>query len=217
MAMKFLAISILLALCSCKVTEKRIVGTYHLRSVAKTKLVLNPDKTFLFVKNLAEPGPVFFPDSTEMNFRTQGTWMFDGSHKLVLNSVDDHRPEQSLQTDSVIHNTSITSLIFRDSYGDAVPIRFIKFLPDKIKFYRGNTISFFIEDFSKTDTMEFHFYGYRPIRWPSAAAEKYSDNHTHWFTLAEENRQSYFTNHPLTVGRRKLLSADKSFALYKAE
>jgi hypothetical protein len=201
---------------SCAVTEKNIPGTYRLNIPSKTKLVLNKDKTFEFVKNFAGPGPVFFPDSTEMNFRTRGQWRLDPHHNLVLSSFPaDTQPAFLKKRDSVTHHTSITSLSFWDAYGDPVPIRFIKFLPDKIKFYRGNTISFFREDFSKMDTLEFHFYGYAPVKWPSSKAENYNYNHTRRFILHEEERYPYFNELILSAEKNKLISPDKTFALYR--
>jgi hypothetical protein len=203
-------------LSSCSVTEKNIAGTYRLNTPSKTKLVLNKDKTFEFVKNFAGPGPVFFPDSTEMNFRTRGEWRLDQHHNLILNSFPPQPKHAAISNrDSVIHHASITSLSFWDSYGDPVPIRFIKFLPDKIKFYRGNTISFFREDFGKIDTLEFHFYGYAPVKWPSRTAEYYNYNHTRWFVLQEEERLGYFDEVILSAEKNKLISPDKTFALYK--
>jgi hypothetical protein len=212
----FAAVAFMAILTGCKVSEQNIAGTYRLRAPSKTRLVLNKDKTFEFVKNFSEPGPEFFPDSTERNFRTRGKWTLNEQGQLVLNS--DQQLGGGIQVkDSVTHNTSLTSLSFWDSYGDPVAIRFIKFLPDKIKFYRGNTISFFKEDFGKRDTLEFHFYGYPPVKWPSETAQNYTDNHSRAFILFEEGRDGYFHNLVLSAEKNKLISSDKSFALYKNE
>jgi hypothetical protein len=211
----FTAFLFAIVITGCGVSERTVAGTYRLRLPSKTKLILNKDKTFEFVKNFSEPGPLFFPDSTEMNFRTRGKWTLNEQGQLVLNSDPANEDMHLLVKDSVVHNTSLTSLSFRDSYGDPVAIRFIKFLPDKIKFYRGNTISFFKEDFSKTDTLEFHFYGYAPVKWPSATAQNFSDNHSRTFILYEEDREGYFNNVVLSAEKNKLISTDKSFALYK--
>lgn len=212
----FLFLLLIAFLSSCSVTEKNITGTYRLNAPSKTKLVLHEDHTFEFVKNFAGPGPVFFPDSTEMNFRTRGQWQLDQHHNLVLNSFPPQQQKVTINNrDSVIHHTSITSLSFWDAYGDPIPIRFIKFLPDKIKFYRGNTISFFREDFSPKDTLEFHFYGYAPVKWPSTKAENFSYNHNRWFVLHEEERHGYFDGVILSAEKNKLISPDKTFALYR--
>lgn len=203
---------------SCRVTEKNIAGTYTLKDVPKTKLLLHKDNTFSFTKNFAQPGPAFFPDSTEMNFQTAGSWELTKKGTLLLNSfpatiaVKDHTI-----ADSVQYNTSITSFSFWDRYGDPVPIRFIKFLPTKIKFHRGNSISFFIEDFNPKDTMEFHFYGYAPMKWPGATPQDQQQNNTHRITLYEPVRPGYLINVTLTADRKKLVSTDKSFALVKSK
>lgn len=203
---------------SCKVTEKNITGTYRLKDVPKTKLVLHKNNTFSFTKNFAQPGPAFFPDSTEMNFQTTGHWQLTKNGLLLLNSFPAMSTgNHAAMADSVQYNSSITSFSFWDSYGDPVPIRFIKFLPAKIKFHRGNSISFFIEDFNPRDTMEFHFYGYAPVKWPGITPQDQQQNNTHRITLYEPVRPGYLTNIPLTADRKKLVSADKSFALVKSK
>lgn len=202
---------------SCKVTENNITGTYRLKEVPKTKLLLHKDNTFSFTKNFAQPGPAFFPDSTEMNFQTAGSWQLTKKGLLLLNSFPAATGNNDTITDSVQYNTSITSFSFWDSYGDPVPIRFIKFLPAKIKFHRGNSISFFIEDFNPKDTMEFHFYGYAPVKWPGTTPRDQLQNNTHRITLYEPLRPGYLSNITLTAGRKKLVSADKSFALVKSK
>lgn len=203
---------------SCKVTEKNIAGTYHLKDVPKTKLVLHKDNTFSFTKNFAQPGPAFFPDSTEMNFQTTGHWQLTKNGLLLLNSFPAITSgNNNTIADSVQYNSSITSFSFWDSYGDPVPIRFIKFLPAKIKFHRGNSISFFIEDFNPRDTMEFHFYGYAPVKWPGTTPQDQLQNNTHRITLYEQVRPGYLTNITLTADRKKLVSTDKSFALVKTK
>jgi hypothetical protein len=206
-----------LIFCSCSVTEKTVAGTYRLKGPSKTKLVLNKDKTFEFVKNFSEPGPVFFPDSTEMNFRTTGNWMLDRNKKIVLNSFPDEAGMKPVrEKDSVITNTTITSFSFWDSYGDPVSIRFMKLPPAKIKLYKANSISFFAGDFGKTDTLEFHFYGYHPVKW-KGQFQQMADNFSHRITLYEEPRPGYFKQLPLIFKRKKLVSSDNSFALYKAD
>ncbi len=203
---------------SCKVTEKNITGTYRLKEVPKTKLLLHKDKTFSFTKNFAQPGPAFFPDSTEMNFQTAGHWQLTKNGLLLLNSFPAITTgNHATIADSVQYNSSITSFSFWDSYGDPVPIRFIKFLPAKIKFHRGNSISFFIEDFNPKDTMEFHFYGYAPVKWPGTTPQDQLQNNTHRITLYEPVRPGYLTNITLTADKKKLVSTDKSFALVKSK
>jgi hypothetical protein len=203
-----------LAFSSCSVTEQNVAGTYRLKAPSKTKLVLNKDKTFEFVKNFSEPGPVFFPDSTEMNFRTTGSWKLDENKKIVLNSFPgDVAVKPVREKDSVIH-TTITTFSFWDNYGDPVPIRFMKFPPAKIKLYNANSISFFAGDFGKTDTLEFYFYGYQPVKW-RGQFQQMADNFSHRITLYEELRPGYFNQIYFSTKRKRLISADKSFALYK--
>lgn len=212
----FPTILALVLLAACKVTEKNIVGTYRLRSPSRTMLVLKNDKTFEFVKNFPEPGPVFFPDSTEMNYRTAGHWQLNDG-QLILNSFPGGSKDIALQAkDSVTRNTEITSFSFWNQYGDGVPIRLIRFPANRTKLHKSNVISFFAEDFISADTLEFHFYGYLPYRWTSTPAKTVTNNQ-HRITLFEQQRQGYFTNVVLTAGRNKLVSPDKSFSMFKEE
>jgi hypothetical protein len=203
--------------CSCSVTEQKLAGVYKLKGGSRTQLVLKRDKTFEFVKNFSEPGPVFLPDSTEMNFRTAGNWVLDNKKQVVLNSFGNGKNAIPVrEKDSIIANTTITSFSFWNSYGDPVSIRFMKFPTDKIKLYKANTISFFSGDFGKTDTLEFHFYGYAPIKWPGQFHQM-ADNASHRVTLFEEERPGYFSQLTLSTKGKKLISSDKSFALYKTK
>ena len=212
-----LPLLMLIIICfSCKVNEKNLVGTYRLRTPSKTMLVLKEDKTFEFVKNFSEPGPVFFPDSTELNYRTAGNWQWNDG-QLILNSFPSGSHDFTEQAkDSVTRNTDITSFSFWDQYGDPVPIRLIKFPANRTKLHKSNVISFFAQDFVGTDTLEFHFYGYAPYRWISPAAETGS-NSQHRITLYEQNRLGFFNNVVLTGQRNKLSSPDRSFSLFKSE
>ncbi len=209
----FASLSILLF--SCKVSEKNIAGTYRLNQPSRTQLVLKNDKTFEFVKNFSEPGPVFFPDSTEFNYRTSGNWTLSPNGSLILNSFTGQQPALKQPADSILNNPAMTSFSFWNEYGDPVNIRFMKFPPDKIKLYKANSISFFAEDFDKKDTLEFHFYGYAPVKWPGNFSA--ASNGSHSVTLFEEQRHGFFKNVALKAQRKKLLAADKSFALYKKD
>ena len=206
----------LVLLSSCNVTEENIVGTYYLKESPKTRLVLNKDKTFVFVKNFSKPGIEVFPDSTDRNFRTTGNWQLN-KKQLVVNSF----PNKSLGqtwTWSVIaaKDSSITSLSFWDVYDDPVPIRFIKFPNNRIKFHLNNTISFFASDFNKTDTLEFHLYGYRPFTWPTMEYNYESNNHVK-IILNEEPRMGFFKDIVFLAKRKKLISTNKSFSLKKSK
>jgi hypothetical protein len=207
----------LLLFSSCKVTEENIVGTYYLKESPKTKLVLNKDKTFVFVKNFSKPGIEVFPDSTDRNFRTTGNWQLNEKKQLILNSFPNKYVGQAW-TWSVIaaKDTSITSLSFWDIYDEPVPIRFIKFPNDRIKFHLNNSISFFANDFNKIDTLEFHFYGYRPYTWPNMQYNYESNNHLK-IILNEEPRVGVFKDIVFLAQRKKLIDANKQFSLKKSQ
>ena len=203
-----------LIICSCKVTDRNIVGTYRLKTESRTKLVLHDDKTFEFVKNFQEPGPLFFPDSTDLNYHTSGKWDLNNG-QLILNSFTGESGEFARQAvDSVTAKTDITSFSFWNQYGDPVPIRLIRFPANRTKLHKSNVISFFAEDFVDRDTLEFHFYGYLPYRWLSSPGASVS-NSQHRITLYEQTRKGFFQNVVLTAERNKLVSPDKAFSLYK--
>lgn len=204
-------------LFSCKVSQRNIAGTYQLNSPSRTKLVLKEDKTFEFVKNFSEPGPIFFPDSTEFNYRTDGKWELGNNGSLILNSFPDQAGTGQPMTDSLTRTDGITSFSFWNQYGDAVNIRFMKFPPDKVKLFKANIISFFAEDFNSNDSLEFHFYGYPPLKWPEDFPGKPSGSLAHRITLYEQQRNSVFKDVELHIRRNKLLAKDKSFALYKKD
>jgi len=208
---------LLIIICySCKVSENNIVGTYRLRTSSKTMLVLKKDKTFEFVKNFSEPGPLFFPDSTELNYRTTGNWHWNNG-QLTLNSFPPTTPTFTEKAIVVVTaHTDITSFSFWDQYGDPVPIRLIKFPANRTKLHKGNVISFFAQDFGNTDTLEFHFYGYAPYQWINPPNEA-GVNNQHRITLFEQNRQGYFNNVVLNGEKNKLNSPDRSFSLFKSE
>ena len=193
-----------------------MAGTYRLSPDSQTRLTLHSDKTFEFVKNFNSPGPVFFPDSTELNFRTIGKWQLV-EKKLVLNSDNITNETFTLQAkDSVTSNTDITSFSFWDKYGEPVPIRLIRFPLNRTKLHKSNVISFFAEDFTASDTLEFHFYGYKPYRWISQAHDLIT-NSQHRIILSEELRPGYFINMVLSTQKNKLINEEKTFALYKTD
>ena len=207
----------LLLFSSCKVTEENIVGTYFLKESPKTKLVLKPDKTFEFIKSFSKPGIEVFPDSTERNFRATGNWQLNEKKQLILNSYPDKYIGQTWVYKVVAtKDSSITSLSFWDSYDDPVPIRFIKFPNDRIKFHLNNSISFFANDFNKTDTLEFHFYGYRPYTWPNMQYNYASNNHLK-IILNEEPRTGVFKDIVFIAKRKRLISTNKHFSLRKSQ
>ncbi|HET9429678.1 MAG TPA: hypothetical protein VFO70_00820, partial [Chitinophagaceae bacterium] len=163
------------------------------------------------------PGPAFFPDSTELNFRTSGNWILKRNHQLILNSFSKADTSFSeMARDSVTRNTDLTSFSFWDQYGDPVPIRLIHFPANRIKLHRSNSISFFAQDFKETDTIEFHFYGYMPYRWLARTGEAMT-NQQHLITLFEQYRHGYFRDVNLVATRNKLSSPDKSFSIYKSK
>jgi hypothetical protein len=211
------AILVMQLVLSCNTSGKNISGVYRLRPASRTMLILHEDHRFEFIKNFAEPGPAFFPDSTDLNFRTAGNWQQGQKGQLILNSFTANQDNiNELTSDSITRNTDISSFSFWDQYGDPLAIRLIRFPANRAKLHKSNIVSFFAEDFAAYDTIEFHFYGYRPYRWIITPAER-MNNHQHRITLYEPFRAGYFKNKALVPGRKKITDPAKSFALYKSQ
>ncbi|GEM_PF-5813398 len=208
----FIAVLFVFAAMGCRVTEKTVTGTYRLKNSSRTKLVLKEDKTFEFVKNMEEPGPAFFPDSTEFNFRTSGQWSWE-NRMVVLNSNNTWPGPHAPAMDSISPDTEITSFSFRNQYGDPVSIRLIHFPANRVKLHKGNQVSFFAEDFMDADSITFHFYGYPPFSWIAGRGKR--GNSQHRITLFEEPRPAFFQNHKLQATKKKLVNPDRSFSLFK--
>ncbi len=210
----FLFLFIAAAITSCHSSRNAVVGTYGLQTSPRTYLKLVDNGRFEFVKNLSEPGPAFFPDSLELNFKTSGTWQMEKGRKVVLNSDISEKTPVGF-SDAAATNPSLTSFSFYNEYGDPVAIRFMKFPPNKIKLYKGNSISFFAGDLTAADSLEFHFYGYRPVNWPAAFANNDTANHSHTITLYQDNRPGFFKDQVFYFRKNKIISRDRSIALHR--
>lgn len=210
----FLFLFIAAVITSCHSSRNAVVGTYSLQTSPRTYLKLIDNGRFEFVKNLSEPGPAFFPDSLELNFKTSGTWRLEKGRKLVLNSDLSEKKTPGF-SDTATINPSLTSFSFYNEYGDPVAIRFMKFPPNKIKLYKGNSISFFSGDLTAADSLEFHFYGFRPVSWPADFANKDTANHSHTITLYQDNRPGFFKAQVFYIRKNKIISRDRSIALHR--
>ena len=202
------------AITSCGTVRNTLPATYCLKSSTRTHLVLEKNGGFEFVKNLTEPGPAFFPDSLELNFKTSGTWRLEKGRTLVLNSDLSEKKTPGF-SDTATINPSLTSFSFYNEYGDPVAIRFMKFPPNKIKLYKGNSISFFAGDLTAADSLEFHFYGYPPVNWPADFVNKDTANHSHTITLYQDNRPGFFKDQVFYIRKDKIITRDRNITLHR--
>ena len=163
-----------LALVCCK--PQILVGVYQLKYYPKTSINLKEDSTFEFVKINRNPYLHPFDHPDEDYFITRGTWKVN-ERQLILNS--DHVPD-SLFTPEVMSSEIINDpsdsirkcsiFTFYDIFDDTVNVLYAKF-PNGSALYRLHRSMEFVEwpiepgpfdQFTHSDTIEFHFYGYAP-------------------------------------------------------
>ncbi|MEO8116831.1 MAG: hypothetical protein ABI653_04225 [Bacteroidota bacterium] len=163
---------------SCKVTYQNVTGTYVLVNEPKTRLILNSDTTFKFLKINKDPY-LYTHDHIDQRFYfTTGNFYLNG-RKLQLTSI----------SDSIIYNATNVKLTkskedysefeFYDIYNDSVGAGYI-ILPDsstvipgfdnKKNFYR------FSEDITKIKSLEFVFYGYGHWKYSADDNSNYTIN-----------------------------------------
>jgi hypothetical protein len=181
--LRALAIVIFLFLISCRPTD--ITGFYQLKKLPKTYIRLKSDSTFGFA--LIRPNPYLHPfDHPEQDyFVTRGNWTLK-NNTLIMNSFAER---DSVIAPTVISNIrydsipgalrscrmppdSVSLFAFRDIYDDPVKILYGKF-PDGT---RQSMLHRSMEEFTwspeQSDTVEFHFFGYKPYTFIRPDKEK---------------------------------------------
>jgi hypothetical protein len=168
----FLA-TLMLSLISCRPAD--VTGSYHLKTLPKTFIKLKRDSTFEFA--LIRPNPYKHPfDHPEDDyFITRGSWTFK-KRTLIMNSFHDR---DSVIAPQVLSNETYDSIpgilrncrqpsdsnsifVFQDLYGDLVKILYAKFPDGTNQSALHQSLDFFSWHPDQSDTVEFHFYGYKP-------------------------------------------------------
>lgn len=159
----FISILFVVLTSSCKVTEKDIIGSYQLDRFPKTTLTINADKTFEFSKNNRNPYLLPFDHPDEYYADTKGTWQAVDKKTIVLTSQSDTLiyPLVSVAT-APARDKKWSYFTFYDTYGDTVQVLYVQFTDSSISAEMHRSMDYFTEDLTKRDTLEFHFYGYRP-------------------------------------------------------
>lgn len=159
----FILTLFVIILYSCKVTEKDIIGYYKLDRFPKTTLKINSDKTFQFSKNNRNPYLHPFDHPGEYYADTKGTWQIVDKKNISLTSQSDTLiyPLVSLQT-TPAKDKMWSHFTFYDTYGDTVKVLYVQYTDSSISAAMHRSMDYFTEDLTKRDTLEFHFYGYRP-------------------------------------------------------
>lgn len=156
-------------LTSCGNSIKSLSGTYVLDQVPKTRLILNANNTFIFIK-LNENPYLFTSDHINQRFYiTKGQWDLLGSQIILTSSKDSQAYDLVKIVYDTTHNLKYSRFRFFDIYEDSIgsgPILY----PDSTQFVKGGAgrkadFYSFGEDMTKTGSLEFIFYGYGPWKY----------------------------------------------------
>lgn len=214
-------IALIATLVSCRPTD--YVGHYELRHFPKTSIKLTNDGTFVFTK--INPNPYLHPfDHPEDNyFVTSGTWTVTkntltlNSNKAPTTTKDPEVIESKVLTkvDSFKnghgqqHPSSYTTFTFYDIFGDTVNILYAQF-PDSSSIAQLHSSMKYLKlptadrerdyDFHMSDTIEFHFYGYKPYQFIRPDREGRAIK----IQLYPEERSAVFENRHFIINRKRI-------------
>ena len=158
----------ILLFSSCKVTENDMIGLYKLDRFPKTTLKINSDRTFDFSKNNKNPYLHPFDHPDEYYANTKGTWQTIDNKTISLKSQEDTLmyPLVSFETQPA-RDSNQSCFTFYDTYADTVKVLYVQHPDNSISAALHRSMDYYTEDLTKRDTLEFHFYGYRPYRFVS--------------------------------------------------
>lgn len=203
----YLLIFTLFALTSCRLAERDYIGTYSLDRFPKTRIKINQDKTFEFVKINRNPylHPSAHPD--EYFYITRGSWVKTGKRVLTLTSQQDTLvyPLVTVKS-SPPRDKDWSYFSFFDTDGDTVRIVYVQHTDKSISFSLHNTMRYFMEDLTKKDTFEFIFYGYRPYIFISGQKV----NQDFQITMRPEFQPKYFKEAEFRIKRRQLIDIKRN-------
>jgi len=193
---------LLIIISSCKVTEKDIIGLYKLDRFPKMILKINADKTFEFSKNNRNPYLHPFDHSDEYYFDTKGTWQTVDNKTISLTSQSDTLvyPLISFQTYPARDKNS-SHFTFYDTHGDTVKVLYVQYIDSSISAAMHRSMDYFTEDLKKRDTLEFHFYGYRPYTLISGQKV----NHDYKLVLKPSFQPNFFIGTEFRTKRKLLI------------
>jgi hypothetical protein len=198
----FISTLLLILFSSCKVTEKDMIGLYKLDRFPKTTLKINSDKTFEFSKNNRNPYLHPFDHPEEYYANTKGIWQTVDKKTISLTSQTDTLiyPLVSLQTYPA-RDKNWSNFTFYDTYGDTVKILYVQYIDSSISAAMHRSMDYFTEDLTKRDTLEFHFYGYRPYTLISGQKV----NQDYKITLKPSFQPNFFEGTEFRIKRKQLI------------
>jgi hypothetical protein len=191
---------------SCKLTEKNIVGLYKLDRFPKTTLKINSDKTFEFSKNNRNPYLHPFDHSDEYFSDTKGTWQTIDKKTISITSQSDTLvyPLVSLQAYPA-RDKKWSYFTFYDTYGDTIKVLYVQYPDNSISAAMHRSMDYYTEDLTKRDTLEFHFYGYRPFTLISGQKL----NQDYKITLKPSFQPNFFIGTEFRIKRNKLIDVKR--------
>ena len=204
----FRLILLCISISSCKVTEKDIIGFYELNGFPKTTLTLHSDKSFEFSKNRRDPYLLPFDHEDEYFVDTKGSWRIVDKKFISLDSQSDTLayPLVSFQTYPATYN-DMSRFTFYDQYGDTVKINYVQYSDSTIYSIFHMSMAYYTEDLMKRDTLEFHFYGYRPYILISGQKV----NKDFEFHLKPIFQPKYFLNKMFRIKRKKIIDMKRKY------
>jgi hypothetical protein len=203
----FILTLFVLLVSSCKVTEKDIIGSYQLDKFPKTTLTINSDKTFEFSKNNRNPYLHPFDHPDEYYADTKGIWQMVDKRTIALTSQTDTLiyPLVSVLTQPARDNRR-SHFTFYDKYGDTVKVLYVQYADSSISAAMHHSMDYFTEDLTKRDTLEFHFYGYRPYVFIGGR----KDNHDYRITLKPTFQPNFFRRTEFRIKRKQLIDLKRN-------
>jgi hypothetical protein len=90
---------------------------------------------------------------------------------------------------------------FYDTYGDSVKVLYVQYIDSSISAAMHRSMDYFTEDLTKRDTLEFHFYGYRPYRFISG----HNTNQDYSITLKPTFQPNFFQGTQFRIKRKQLV------------
>ncbi len=204
---KLTLILLIILVSSCKVTEKDIIGSYKLDGFPKTILKIKADKTFEFSKNNRNPYLHPFDHPDEYYADTRGLWKIVNSNKMALTSQSDTLiyPLASLKVNPAREKEQ-SYFTFYDTYGDTVKVLYVQYSDSSIIATLHRSMDYYTEDITKRDTLEFHFYGYRPYIFISGQ----KSNQDYSIILKPAFQPNYFRGTEFRIKRKKLIDIKRN-------
>lgn len=183
-----------------------MIGLYKLDGFPKTTLKINTDKTFEFSKNNRNPYLHPFDHPDEYYSDTKGTWQPLDKRTISLTSQSDTLiyPLVIVETQPARDDT-LSYFTFYDTYGDTVRVLYVQYTDSSIFAAMHRSMDYFTEDLTKRDTLEFHFYGYRPYVFINGQ----KTNQDYRITLKPSFQPNFFHGTQFRIKRNQLIDIQR--------